>query len=150
MRERTMHESDRLHERERVPLPAEDTASNVREQTLRMREPESQHAGDFDLVSGGPLYELWRRTRLSDRELHLLHRRAIATATLAWLPLLLLSAVEGHAWGSGDAISFLQDLEVHARMLVALPLFMLTEVWAHQELPPICGIVTWLSSTISR
>jgi hypothetical protein len=34
-------------------------------------------------------------------------------------------------------MTFLQDIEVHARMLVAVPLFMLTEVWAHRELPPI-------------
>jgi hypothetical protein len=34
-------------------------------------------------------------------------------------------------------MSFLQDVEVHVRMLVAVPLFMLAEVWAHRELPPI-------------
>ena len=112
--------------------------SNARPETSSsMREPEPQLPRDFDLVSGGPLYEIWRRTRLSDRDLHLLHRRALATATLAWLPLLLLSVVEGHAWGSRDAMTFLQDFEVHARMLVAVPLFMLAEVWAHRELPPI-------------
>jgi len=112
--------------------------SIVRPETpSRMREPEPQRARDFDLVTGGPLYELLRRTRLSDRELRPLYRRALAGATLAWLPLLLLSAVEGHAWGSGAAMTFLQDFEVHARMLVAVPLFMLAEVWAHRELPPI-------------
>jgi hypothetical protein len=134
-----MPESDRLHEREAVPLPAEqDMTSNPRTETSsRMRAEEPQRPVDFDLVTGGPLYELWRRTRLSDRELHLLHRRALAAATLAWLPLLLLSLIEGRAWGSGSAISFLRDVEVHARMLVAVPLFMLTEVWAHRELPPI-------------
>jgi hypothetical protein len=134
-----MLESGRLHERTAVPVPAgRDMTSNPGTETSsRMRAEEPQRPVDFDLVTGGPLYELWRRTRLSDRELHLLHRRALAAATLAWLPLLLLSLIEGHAWGSGDAISFLQDVEVHARMLVAVPLFMLTEVWAHRELPPI-------------
>jgi hypothetical protein len=133
-----MPESVRLHERKPAPPSAERMTSNAEAETSsRGREPEPQRAGDFDLVSGGPLYDLWRRTRLSDRELHLLHRRALAAATLAWLPLLLLSVIEGHAWGTGGAISFLQDIEVHARMLVAVPLFMLTEVWAHRELPPI-------------
>jgi len=112
--------------------------SSVRPQTSsRMREPKPQRPRNFDLVSGGLLYEIWRRTRLSDRELHLVHRRALATATLAWLPLLLLSAVEGRAWGAGGAMTFLRDVEVHVRMLVAVPLFMLAEVWAHRELPPI-------------
>jgi hypothetical protein len=134
-----MLESGRLYERSAVPLPApQDMTSNVRPETSScMREPEPQRVKDFDLVSGGPLFEVWRRTRLSDRELHLLHRRALATATLAWFPLLLLSVAEGRAWGGGAAMTFLQDFEVHARMLVAVPLFMLTEVWAHRELPPI-------------
>jgi hypothetical protein len=134
-----MPESDRLHERGAMPLPGErPMTSNARPEALPlMRAPEPPLPKDFDLVSGGPLYEIWRRTRLSDRDLHLLHRRALATAMLAWLPLLLLSVVEGRAWGSGVAMTFLQDVEVHARMLVAVPLFMLAEVWAHRELPPI-------------
>ena len=96
-----MLESGRLRERSAVPLAAEqDMTSNVRPETpSRLREPEPQRVSDFDLVSGGPLYEVWRRTRLSDGDLRLFHRRALATATLAWLPLLLLSALEGRAWG---------------------------------------------------
>jgi hypothetical protein len=134
-----MPEPNRLQERSAVPALVErDMTSNVApESASRVREPEPKLPKDFDLVSGGPLYEIWRRTRLSDRDLRLIHRRALATVTLTWLPLLLLSVVEGRAWGAGDAMSFLQDFEVHARMLVAVPLFMLTEVWAHRELPPI-------------
>jgi hypothetical protein len=47
---------------------------------------------DFSLVIGGPLYQIWRRTRLAGYALQLLHRRAIVHVLLAWLPLLLLSA----------------------------------------------------------
>jgi hypothetical protein len=92
---------------------------------------------NFDLVGGGPLYEIWRRTRLCDGDFRLMHRRALAAMALAWLPLLLLSAIEGRAWGTTSAMTFLQDFEVHARMLVAVPLFMLAEVWAHRDLPPL-------------
>ncbi|MGB2818760.1 MAG: hypothetical protein WBC37_16230 [Burkholderiaceae bacterium] len=92
---------------------------------------------DFSLVSGGPLYQLLRRTRLSDDELHFTRRRVFVVAMIAWLPLLLLSVVEGHAWRSGDTLGFLQDFEVHARMLLAIPLFMLAEVWAHRQIPPV-------------
>jgi hypothetical protein len=134
-----MPESDRPYVREAVPLPAEGSMRSEPHpaSSARLRTEEPRRPPDFDLVSGGPLFELWRRARLSDRELHLLHRRALATAALTWLPLLVLSFIEGRAWGSGDPIGFLQDLEVHARMLVAVPCFMLTEVWAHRELPPI-------------
>ena len=92
---------------------------------------------DFSLVSGGPLYQLLRRARLSDDELHFTRRRVFVVAMIAWLPLLLLSIMEGHAWRSGDTLGFLQDFEVHARMLLAIPLFMLAEVWAHRQIPPV-------------
>lgn len=92
---------------------------------------------DFSLVAGGPLYQLWRRARLSDDELHFTRRRALVMAMIAWLPLLLLSVLEGNAWGKSTTMSFLQDIEVHARMLAAIPLFMLAEVWTHRQLPPV-------------
>ena len=92
---------------------------------------------DFSLVSGGPLYQLLRRARLSDDELQFTHRRVLVVAMIAWLPLVLLSVMEGNGWRSGDTLGFLQDIEVHARMLVAIPLFMLAEVWAHRQIPPV-------------
>ena len=45
---------------------------------------------DFSLVLGGPLYQLWRGTRLADDALQMLHRRVITMAVVAWVPLLLL------------------------------------------------------------
>ena len=35
-------------------------------------------AADFSLVLGGPLFQLWRRSRLVGNALELLHRRIIA------------------------------------------------------------------------
>ena len=77
---------------------------------------------DFSLVLGGPLYQRWRRTRISDDTLHLRHRRVIVLALLAWGPLLLLSIVEGHAWGGRAKLTFFRDIEIHARLLLALGL----------------------------
>jgi hypothetical protein len=54
---------------------------------------------DFSLVLGGPLYQLWRRTRLAGDTLQLIRRRIVVLALLAWAPLLALSVAEGHAWG---------------------------------------------------
>jgi len=48
-----------------------------------------QESCDFSLVLGGPLYQLWRRTRLTGDTLQLLHRRILMLALLAWVPLLL-------------------------------------------------------------
>jgi hypothetical protein len=96
-----------------------------------------QQPSEFSPVCGGPFFQLWRRAGLADAEMGLVHRRALTVCLIAWLPLLLLSLVEGNAWGGKVAMGFLQDVEVHARMLVAVPLFMLAEAWVHRELPPI-------------
>ena len=58
---------------------------------------------DFSLVLGGPLYQVWRGTRLADDALHLLHRRVLVAVLLASVPLLLLSIAEWHAWATASA-----------------------------------------------
>jgi len=88
---------------------------------------------EFSLVLGGPLYQLWRRTRLSGETLQLLHRRLILLTLLAWVPLLLLSVAEGHAW-KGVALPFLYDIELHARLLLAMPLLIASEIAVHRRL----------------
>ena len=95
---------------------------------------------EFSLVLGGPLYQLWRGTRLAGDTLQLLHRRVIALALLAWAPLLLLSMAEGNAWGNRVALPFLFDFELHVRLLVALPLFVLAELVVHLRMRPVVGL----------
>lgn len=94
---------------------------------------------DFSLVLGGPLYQLWRRTRLSGDALELQRRRIIAALLLAWLPLLVLSLLEGHAWDGSVRLPFLQDIDMHVRLLVALPLLILAELVVHRRMRPVVG-----------
>ena len=89
---------------------------------------------EFSLVAGGPVYQLWRRTRLTGDALELLRRRIIVLALLAWAPLLVLSIAEGHAWGGSVELPFLHDLELHARFLLALPLLIVTELVVHRRM----------------
>jgi hypothetical protein len=96
-------------------------------------------SGDFSLVLGGPLYQLFRRMRLAGDALQLLRRRVIVLTLLAWLPLLLLSVAEGHAWGHSVKLPFLPDVENHARLLLALPLLILAEVVVHQRMLAVVG-----------
>jgi len=109
--------------------------------TLRTASEESplKEADGFSLVLGGPLYQLWRRTRLAGDTLELLRRRIIVIALFAWVPLLVLSVVGGHAWGNGVTLPFLYDVEVHVRFLVALPLLVVAELVVHQRMRPIVG-----------
>jgi hypothetical protein len=96
--------------------------------------PISKESPDFSLILGGPLYQLLRRTHLSGDALQLLHRRIVLAVLLAWLPLLLLSVAEGHAWGEGVALPFLYDVSLHVRLLIALPLLIVAELVVHQRM----------------
>ena len=88
-------------------------------------------AADFSVVVGGPLYQLLRRTHLSDDALALVHRRVVAGVLITWVPLLLLSLLEGRAWWGSVTIPFLLNAEVQARFLIAMPLLILAELEVH-------------------
>lgn len=88
---------------------------------------------DFSLVLGGPLFQLLRKAHLEGNALELLHRRIIASILLTWLPLLILSRFESFV-GSAARITFLRDIEVHARFLVALPVLIGAELLVHQRI----------------
>ena len=94
-----------------------------------LREPQ-----DFSLVLGGPLFQLLHRSHLSGNALELLQQRILVISLLAWLPLLVLSALEGHALGGNVAVPFLLDIDVHIRFLVALPLLIVAELVVHQRM----------------
>jgi hypothetical protein len=51
----------------------------------------------------------------------------VLAALIAWVPLALLAAAEGHAIGPTPQESMLLDVAAHARYLVALPLLVLAE-----------------------
>jgi hypothetical protein len=89
---------------------------------------------EFSLVLGGPLFQLLRRTHLTDDALGLLQQRIIVISLFSWLPLLVLSALEGKVLGGGVAVPFLLDLEVHVRFLVAIPLLIAAELVVHRRM----------------
>src|SRR5512139_1710914 len=93
-----------------------------------------QEPQDFSLVLGGPLFQLMRRAHLTDDALMLVRQRIIVISLLAWLPLLVLSALEGQAWGGRPAVPFLWDVDVHVRFLVALPLLIVAELVVHRRM----------------
>jgi hypothetical protein len=90
---------------------------------------------DFSLVLGGPLYQLFRRTRLEGDAAELALRRVLAITAFTWLPLLVLATLSGGLW-SRDAVAvpFLADVEVHVRFLVALPLLIVAELVVHRRM----------------
>jgi hypothetical protein len=104
-----------------------------------MAQPEDRagqppHEADFSLVLGGPLFQLLRRAHLSDDALLMVRQRIVVISLLAWLPLLLLAALEGHALGGSTAVPFLFDIEVHIRYLLVLPLLIAAELVVHRRM----------------
>jgi hypothetical protein len=103
---------------------------------------------DFSLVLGGPLFQLYRRAHLSGDGLELLRRRILVITLFTWLPLLVLSQLEGHALGGAVKVPFLNDIEAHVRFLIAVPLLIVAEVIVHRRIGPVArwfverGIVT--------
>ena len=93
---------------------------------------------EFSLVLGGPLFQLLVRSRLATPALELMQRRIIFISLFAWLPLLILSIVDGKAWG-GAGLPFLYDIEMQIRFLVALPLFIAAELVVHHRLGEVMG-----------
>ena len=97
-------------------------------------EPLLKEPADFSVILGGPLYQLLRQSHLSGDALQLVHRRIIVMALLAWMPLLLLSVAEGHAWGDSVDLPFFYDVSLHVRLLIALPLLIVAELVVHQRM----------------
>src|SRR5437870_8819872 len=91
---------------------------------------------DFSLVLGGPLYQLYVRSRILKPPLDLVQWRAIVIAAVAWLPLLVLSLIGRSATGGAVDLPFLQDIETHVRFLIALPILILAEIVVHQRIRP--------------
>jgi hypothetical protein len=92
---------------------------------------------DFSLVLGGPLFQLLRRSRLSGDVLELVNKRTTAFIAIAWLPLVVLSVVDGLTRTASLSVPFLKDFEANGRFLVALPLLTVAELIVHQRMLPV-------------
>ena len=64
-----------------------------------------------------------------------MHRHAVICALVCWVPLAVLSLVQGHFLGGTD-LPFLRDIETHVRFLVALPALILAELNVRQRIQP--------------
>ena len=94
---------------------------------------------NFSLFLGGPLFQLMLRARLTDDALLMMRKRVIVITLLTWMPLLILSLLEGHALG-GVAIPFIFDAEVHVRFLLAVPLLIAAELLVQERMRPVAHI----------
>ena len=91
---------------------------------------------DFSPVLGGPTFRFLRKAHLSGDHLELLLRRLITITSIAWVPLLLLDRLGSQAASIGR-LSFLHDVEVQIRFLVALPVLIGAELIVHSRIRPV-------------
>ena len=99
---------------------------------LDTRPTAAPQAPDFSLVLGGPLYQMYLRSRLVRPPADLVGRRILAFIVVAWLPLVVLTLAGGSAFG-GVQLPFAADLAAHVRLLLALPLLIAAELIVHQR-----------------
>ena len=83
---------------------------------------DSNSAEPFYLSRGGLLYRLILWMRLLDEDRYHVWRRIAILVGVAWLPLVILSAITGTITGSKIGLPFLSDPGPYARYLFALPL----------------------------
>jgi hypothetical protein len=81
----------------------------------------------FLLMEGGPIYNIQKRIGIIKKDAPLNKKRALVAALITWLPLLILSALEGTAFGHSVAVPFLRDFSTYTRFLLAVPLLLLAE-----------------------
>jgi hypothetical protein len=91
---------------------------------------------DFSLVLGGPLFQLFRRAHLTGDSLDLVYRRLLIITLVAWMPLFLLATLTSST-GNLGRLSFLHDVEVHVRFLIALPILVAAELIVHARMRPV-------------
>jgi|SRR5271168_2965037 len=81
----------------------------------------------FFVTEGGPTYRIEKRLGLIHERSPRIARRAFLSILFTWIPLFVLSALQGNAAGHHVDIPFLRDFGVHARFILALPLLFFAE-----------------------
>src|ERR1700761_8860519 len=92
-----------------------------------MAQARSEVVEAFSLTRGGLLHSLLVRLGSAGDERRRVVRRALFAVLITWLPLLLLSVLQGVAWGHHIRIPLLLDLAVNVRLLVTVPILIIAE-----------------------
>jgi hypothetical protein len=82
---------------------------------------------ELSIVEGGPLHRIQLRLGLMKQRAPQIARRAVIFALVAWLPLLILSAVQGVLF-TNVKVPFLYDPAAYSRFLLSLPLLIVAEI----------------------
>ena len=95
--------------------------------------PEPNVEALFALGGGRVSRGLERLQLARDARLHA-GRVAVLLAAVTWLPLLVLAAIEGVAWGGAVQVPFVRDFLPYGQLLIAVPVLVLGEVMVARHL----------------
>ena len=101
------------------------------------RDASGSPSANFSIMGGGPLFRIVRRLHMASDQLEFLPRRILIAFALTWVPVALLSLFEGHALGSSVRLPFFHDIDLQARLVIALPLLLFAEVDAFKRMGPV-------------
>ncbi len=82
---------------------------------------------DFSLATSGRFENVLAWLGLSEKSIRGYIKRSLALVLVTWLPLLILSVVQGLAWGNRVNMNFLEDFATHMKFLLVLPLLIFSE-----------------------
>lgn len=103
------------------------TAMNERAQVDVLRNISLPTMRKLSVIEGGPLDRLQLRLGLMKLQRPLIARRALVFSLVAWLPLLILSALQ-RTLLTNVMIPFLYDPSAHIRFLLSVPVLIVAEV----------------------
>jgi len=87
-----------------------------------------QEYTSFRISTGGLIYRLLTRLHIHDPASYSIKRRIIFLLSITWLPLLLLTAIDGNLLNPEIDVPFLEDLKTYIRYLLVLPLLIAVDV----------------------
>jgi hypothetical protein len=82
----------------------------------------------FCLSTGGLFYSLGLRVHLLKEGEYRMGLVIAVLIALTWLPLIILSALDGTLTGAGTGLSLLADLKPHVRYLIAIPVLIIADI----------------------
>ena len=112
----------------------------------------SQESPDFSLVLGGPLFQLLRRSHLSDDAMMLQRRRIIVISLIAWLPLLVLSALGGRVLGGMRpcrSSNFLNFVDVRYVKFLPVAHHLMPYLTSQAAIPEFQVRLKWRTNTVA-
>lgn len=82
----------------------------------------------FRLSTGGLVYRFLNLLRIQQAERYSFKRRHLVLIALCWVPLVLLTAIEGNLFNSSLDSPFIYDLTPYVRYLIVLPLLINADI----------------------